>query len=121
MSSLFRKAIAIATVMTLTACGFTKSNEVATKSVEKFHQQLDNSKFTEIYSAVTPDFKTATKEADFIKLLQTVRRKLGTVKSTTQNGSNVKMFNGVTSIMIAYKTEFEKGSAIETFTLGFFA
>jgi Protein of unknown function (DUF4019) len=116
MSSLFRKVLAIATVTTLTACGFSKGKEVATKSVDTFHQQFDDSKFSEIYSAVTPAFKRSTKEADFMKFLQSVHRKLGTVKSATQNGSNVNMFNGVTSIVLTYKTDFEKGSAVETFT-----
>ena len=116
MSSLFRKVFAIATVTILTACGSTKGKEVATKSVDKFHQQFDNSKFTEIYSAVTPGFKTTTKEADFIKFIQAVRRKLGTVKVSTQNGSNVNTFNGTTSVVLTYKTDFEKGYAVETFT-----
>jgi predicted small lipoprotein YifL len=116
MSSLFRKVLAIATVTILTACGSTKGKEAATTSVDTFHQQLDNSKFTEIYSAVTPAFKTSTKEADFTKLLQAVHRKLGTVKKSTQDGFNINMFNGVTRVVLTYKTDFEKGSAIETFT-----
>ncbi len=51
-----------------------------------------------------------------MKFLQFARRKLGTVKSATQSGSNVNMFNGVTSVVLTYKTDFEKGSAVETFT-----
>jgi Protein of unknown function (DUF4019) len=111
-----RAVLTIATVTMLTGCGFTNGNEVSTKSVETFHQQFNDSKFAEMYSAATPVLKTATKEADFTKLLQSVRRKLGTVKSATQNGSNVKMFNGVTSVVLTYKTDFEKGAAVETFT-----
>jgi Protein of unknown function (DUF4019) len=102
--------------MILTACGLTKGNEVATKSVNTFHQQLNDSKFKEIYSSTAPAFKTASKEADFTKMLQAVHRKLGTVRSATQEGSNVNMFNGVTRIVLTYKTVFEQGSAIETFT-----
>jgi hypothetical protein len=51
-----------------------------------------------------------------MKFLQFVRRKLGTVKSATQSGFKVNTFNGVTSVLLTYKTDFEKGSAVETFT-----
>lgn len=116
MSSLpFRKFLAIAAVIMLTACGSNKSSEVATKSVDTFHQQLNDSKFTEIYSTTAPALKTATKEADFVKLLQVVHTKLGNVKSTTYNGSNVSWLNGATIIVLTHKTVFDRGSAIERF------
>jgi hypothetical protein len=50
-----------------------------------------------------------------MKFLQSVRRKLGTVKSATQI-ANSNTFNGVTSVVLTYKTDFEKASAVETFT-----
>jgi hypothetical protein len=110
-------ALAIATIMTLTACGLTNGQEASKKSVDTFHQQFNDSKFAEMYSAATPALKTFTKEADFMKSLQSVRRQLGTVKNTTQNGWKVNTFDGVvTSIVLTYKTDFEKGSGVETFT-----
>jgi hypothetical protein len=116
MKTLFRSLLAIVTVTILAACGLGKGKEVATKSVETFHQQFNDSKFTEIYTAATPALKTATNEADFMKFIQAVRRKLGAVKSTSQQGWNVNTFNGVKSVVLTHKTEFEQGSAVETFT-----
>ena len=116
MSSLFRSFLAIATVAILSACGLTKSKDVAVKFVDAFHQQFNDSKFGEIYSASTPAFKSAANEADFTKFIQAVRTKLGTVKSASQNGWKVNNINGVTSVVLTYKTDFEKGSAEETFT-----
>jgi hypothetical protein len=115
MSPRFRKALAITTALILTACGVNKSSEVAALSVTIFHQQYNDSKFAEIYSNTTPIFKTDSKEADFVKFLQKERSELGTFKSTTQEGSNTN-FGNVTTVQLTYKTEFEKGSAVETFT-----
>ena len=116
MSSLFRTLLAIATVTILSACGLTKGKEAATKSVNTFHQQFNASKLTEIYSASTPAFKTSVKEADFMKFIQAVRRKLGAYKSGTQNNWRVNTFNGTTSVVLTYNSNFEQGSGVETFT-----
>ena len=116
MSSLFRTLLAIATVTILSACGHTKDKEVGTKAVDTFHQQFNDSKFTEIYSAATPAFKTSAKEPDFMKFIQAVRRKLGTYKSGTQSNWSVNTFNGTTSVVLSYNSDFEQGSGVETFT-----
>lgn len=116
MSSLFRTILAIATVAILSACGLTKSKDVAVKFVDAFHQQFNDSKFGEIYSASTPAFKSAANEPEFMKFIGAVRTKLGPVKGASQNGWKVNSINGVTSVVLTYKTDFEKGSADETFT-----
>jgi len=116
MTSLFRTVLAIVSVVTLSACGLTKGKEAATKAVETFHQQFNDSKFTEIYSASTAAFKASSKEPDFMKFIEAVHRKLGPVKTATPNGWNVNTFNGVTSVVLTYNTDFEQGSGVETFT-----
>lgn len=97
-------------------CGFTKSKEIASRGVEKFHQQYDESKFAEIYSGATPAFRSAAKEEDFMKFIQAVHRKLGAYKSGTAEGWQTNVFNGKTSVVLSFKSEFEKGPATERFT-----
>jgi hypothetical protein len=116
MSSPFRTLLAIVTVSIVAGCGFTKGKEVATKAVDKFHQQFNDSKFTEIYSATTPAFKTAGKEADFMKFIQAVRRKLGAFKSSTSSGWSANATTSGTFMTLTFKSDFEQGSAVETFT-----
>ncbi|WP_310489569.1 hypothetical protein [Chamaesiphon sp. VAR_69_metabat_338] len=112
-----RAALAIATVTMLTACGLTNGNDVSTKSVETFHQQFNNSEFSEMYSNVKPDAGVYLTETDFMKLFQSVRRQLGSVKSATQSGSTVHDFSGGRQrVVLTYKTDFEKGTGIETFS-----
>ena len=116
MKSLFRTLLAFVAVTILAACGLSKGKEVATKSVDTFHQQFNDSKFTDIYSAATPAFITSTKEVDFMKFIQAVRRKLGAVKNANPQAWNINTFNGVTNVVLTYNTDFEQGAAVETFT-----
>jgi hypothetical protein len=116
MSSLFRTLLAIVSIFILSACGLTKGKEVATKAVDTFHQQLNDSKFTEIYSAATPAFKTSAKEADFMKFIQAVHRKLGAYKTGTQSGWRTNATTSGTFVVLTYNSDFEQGSAVETFT-----
>ena len=80
--------------------------------MDTFHQQFNDSKFLEIYSTSTPAFKASAKEPDFMKFIQAVHRKLGTVKAATPNGWKVNTFNGVTSVVLTDNTDFEQGSAV---------
>jgi hypothetical protein len=112
----FQTLLVITAVTLLSACGLTRGKEFATQSVDTFHQQFNDAKFREIYSAATPAFKSASKEEDFMKFMQAVRRKLGAFKTGTQNGWNVNAFNGVTRVLITYKSDFEQGAGVETFT-----
>lgn len=116
MPLLPRLLLALATISLFAGCGFTKGKEAAARGVDTFHQQFNDSKFPEIYSTATPAFKASTKEPEFLKFMQAVRRKLGAVKAATPNGWNVNTFNGNTSVVLTYKTDFELGSGVETFT-----
>jgi Protein of unknown function (DUF3887)/Protein of unknown function (DUF4019) len=116
MTSLLRTFFSVFAVFALAACGFTKAKEVATKSVETFHQEFNDSKFKEIYSDTTSGFKSSAKEPDFMKFIQAVRRKLGAFKKATPNGWNTNMTTNGTFVVLVYNSDFEHGSAAETFT-----
>ena len=116
MSSLLRILLATVAALTIAACGLTKGKAAATKAVDTFHQQFNDSEFTAIYSASTSAFKSAAREPDFMAFIQAVRRKLGAFKSGTQTSWNVSSVNGVTTVVLKYQSQFDQGSATETFT-----
>lgn len=107
--------IIVAALFLPSGCGMTKSKAAAEKEVNRFHQQLDNADFKAIYAAAHADFKAASKEKDFIALLEAVHRKLGTVQKSDSAGWRVNSFNLKTNVVLTYHTKFAGGDATETF------
>jgi hypothetical protein len=71
--------------------------------------------FDQIYSDGADDLKKSTTEQSLTRLLDAVDRKLGTFKSAQSNGWSVNYNTSGTSVTMKFKTEFEKGSGVETF------
>ncbi|MGQ0542979.1 MAG: hypothetical protein ACT4O9_14175 [Blastocatellia bacterium] len=85
-------------------------------AIAEFHERFNHGQIGEIYHAAHSNFKAATTEDEFNKLMNAVTRKLGKVKSTTNQNWNVKAFNLTTTIVMVQNTEFEQGKGTETFT-----
>jgi hypothetical protein len=116
MAPFLRWAFIGVVLLALSGCGFTKGVDLASKSVEVFHQQFNDAKYPEIYSGTGPKFKSASNEADFIKYIQGVRRKLGPFKSAKSNGWGVNATMVGTIVTLNFNSQFEKGTAAEKFT-----
>lgn len=116
MSPLARSLLAVTLISSVAGCGLAKNMANAGKSVDAFHQKFNDQKFAVIYSAATPAFKGAMKEADFLKFMQAVHRKLGAFKSGTQAGWRGNTTVTGTTVVLAYNSQFEKSTAVETFT-----
>jgi hypothetical protein len=79
----------------LASCGSpTKSIALAKESVDRFHSQLDFEQYSAIYAAADGKLHAATTEADFIKLLQAIHRKLGNVQNSSLKGENISWYAG---------------------------
>jgi hypothetical protein len=115
MSLSFRVFLALFTIIGFTSCGITKGKESAVDAVKKFHAEFNDSKFKEIYAAASPTFQKATTEADFLKFVQAVRRKLGVYQSGTQNGWRTNATTMGTFVELVYNSQFEKGGGVERF------
>ena len=111
-----RSLVAVALLFGIAGCGLKQSMSAAGKSANTFHEKFNAQKFSEIYASSTPAFKSATKEADFVKLLQAIQRKLGKYKSATQTGWRGNTTPAGTVVVLTYNSQFEKHSAVETFT-----
>jgi hypothetical protein len=99
----------------LPACGNSdKARDLSSTEIVNFHRQFNESKFRELYKSASPDLKSVTTEADFIKLLELEHNKLGKQVSSSEIGSNVN-FGGKTVVTISQNTTFEHGKGVESF------
>ena len=97
-------------------CSLGADVPVAEKAVTAFHQQLDAGQFAESYKGASSEFRSATTEADWVKLAGAVHRKLGKFLSSTQLGWNDQSTTSGHFIALGYKSKFEHGDATEQFT-----
>ena len=103
--------------MLLSSCGSSAKNvELAQQGVELFHAQFDTEQFTAIYASCDEKFHGATREADFVKLLDAVHRKLGTVQQSNLRSTGVAWFAGQgATVTLVYETKFTEGIGSEKF------
>jgi PBP1b-binding outer membrane lipoprotein LpoB len=100
----------------LGGCSMAQDKSVAEGAVNDFHQRLDKGDFEGIYSAAHPDFKAASTKKDFVALLAAVHRKLGNFQSDEETNWNINSSNFTTTVVLVYKTKFDNGDGVETFT-----
>lgn len=104
-------------VVALTAaCSLTKGKEQAERAVERFHNQFNAGQYQEIYQQGDAKFKEAVTEAEFVQLLEAIRRKLGTVGNSMQTGWRVNATTMGTVAMVGYDVHFSEGQGTEQFS-----
>jgi hypothetical protein len=93
-----------------------KSVELAQRSAEQLHSQLDSEHFTALYAASDEKLHQAASETDFVKLLDAVHRKLGNVQQSSLRNTGVAWFavQGAT-VTLVYETKFAQGTGVEKF------
>jgi hypothetical protein len=102
-------------IMLLASCSFTQSKASAESAVAKFHEQFNAGQYHEIYTQGDEEFRKTTSEQDVVNLLEVVRRKLGTTKTSSQQGWYVNATTMGTMVTLTYETEFTEGKGIEQF------
>jgi Protein of unknown function (DUF4019) len=100
----------------LVSCGSSKKIQLAKDSVGMFHAQLDTEQYSTIYKTADDKFHAAISEAEFVKLLQAVHNKLGTVKESNLRNTGVAWYAGQGyTVTLVYDTRFSDGSGAEQF------
>lgn len=99
----------------LSSCSLTKGKGIAERGVAQFHDQLNASRFHDIYVQSDDGFRKAVSEAEAVALFEAIRRKLGTVKNSTQTVWNVNATTSGTMVSLAYDVEFSEGKGTEQF------
>lgn len=105
----------IAALFIVPSCSFTKGKATGEQAVVKFHDQFNAGQYHEIYAQSDDGFRKATSEADALALFEAVRRKLGTVKNSTQTRWHVNATPAGTMVSLAYDVEFTEGKGSEEF------
>lgn len=109
--------VCLVLVLVGVACStFTKGKAAGERAVEKFHAQLNDEKFEEIYNQSASEFQKSDDKEEIIKFLQAIRRKLGTVNKATSQGWHVNTTPTGTVITMQYETEFANDKGNESFT-----
>lgn len=108
--------IIVLLVLLASACSFGVDKEIAEAAVARFHEQLNEGAFREIYTSASEEFRGATTEAAWNDLLGAVRSKLGQVKGTEQSSFNITATPNVTAVNLTYRTRFTEGTATEAFS-----
>jgi hypothetical protein len=99
----------------LVSCGSSKNIQLAKDSVG-IHAQLDTEQYSTIYKTADDKFHSAISEAEFVKLLQAIHNKLGTVKESNLRNAGVAWFAGQGyTVTLVYDTQFSDGSGAEQF------
>ena len=109
--------LGLLSLATLTSCkDMTNAKGMANTAIVDFHKKFNEQKYSEIYAAAHADFKGASKEEDFLKLLEAVQRKLGKQVKSTEARWGVNSVNMKTTATITRDTDFEQGKGVESFT-----
>lgn len=113
----FLFAISIFMVLaSIISCSLTKGKAQAERAVEQFHQQFNAGQYKEIYQQGDSKFKEAIGEVEFVRILEGVKRKLGTVKNSTQAGWRVNTTPLGTVATVSCQVDFAEGKGVEQFS-----
>ena len=99
----------------MASCGVQDDMASTKAAVERFHVQVNDSRFSEIYSQASPIFREKSTEEELNKLLGSIRIQLGKVTNAQSDGLKIDYGTSGGEATLTYRTAFEKGNAIETF------
>ena len=114
--NIFKHIAVLLAVLIFAGCNPMKSTAEAEKSAAEFHALFDAGEYEKIFDTAHADFKASQPKPETISFIQSVREKLGAVKSTKRTGWQANSLNMKTNAVLTYETEFENGKGIETFT-----
>ncbi len=103
----------------LGACSASQDISLAQAAATHFHEMVSAGQFAQIYEQADDSFKKTTTAEQLARFLSTIDRKLGAVKTSASNGWNVNYNTSGTSVTLRYQTQFEHGTAAETFVYRF--
>jgi len=99
----------------LAGCSSGEHMATAQQGVAEFRGLMQSRQFAQVYAASSDEFRKATSEADLVRVLGALDKKLGSAKKAEPNGWNVNFQSSGTFVTLGFKTEFEKGSGAEQF------
>ncbi len=101
--------------LNLTACGFSKGLDESKAMVDLFHQLANAKDHQAVYNMGNVAFKEAVTFNQLDDLLKLRFKNLGKSTSSSRAGYNFKTGLSGKTILVSYTTEFQLGTANETF------
>jgi hypothetical protein len=101
--------------LSILGAGCAKSREAAATATQDFRRHAFAEDWASIYKGSAPEFQKSVSEADFVKMMNGVRGKLGGWKSSQDPTWNVNVGTGGRIVTLKYQSQFEKGTATEDF------
>lgn len=109
----------LALCLTLCGCNVSSSgdsgNQDAQQLVAAFHTKLDHEQYQQIWDESDKLMHDSANEAEMIKLMAVIHRKLGPVKVSNQLGWRENRGSNGHVIEVLMETAFDKGSGKESF------
>lgn len=111
-------ATAVVLLFLIWQCGTAlyEGRGLANTATREFHQRLNDGQCEEICREADERFTSTSTQEDVVKFLEAVHTKLGNARASTLEGIHVNTTPGGTLLVTSYKTMFDRGPAIETFT-----
>ena len=108
-------AVLLSALALLAACAGPEKVKDTAPLVAAFHHDLDAGRFDAIWNGGDDILHASTGEAQFIRLLDAVHRKLGKVVKSEQTGWSVNYDTAGNTIAVGMSTTFEHGTGGERF------
>jgi outer membrane biogenesis lipoprotein LolB len=99
----------------LAGCSSDESLTAVRSQISHFREQMASQQFHQIYAEASDDLKKSSTEQQMVDLLAAINRKLGAVADAKENGWKVDFRTTGSMVTLSLKTQFERGSGIETF------
>jgi hypothetical protein len=112
-------AVGVVALASTGACSYAvKAQAVA--GVDKFHQQLNDAQFDDIWNGADDAFRqdalrVAGSKRPYDATMDQLRHKLGRVVTSSTQKWSVKTADSLSTVTLVQDTRFERGSAIENF------
>jgi hypothetical protein len=95
--------------------GCSTGMDEARQGVDEFRARASRQAFAEIYWQAAPELRQTTNEAQFVKLMSALERKLGPWQSAGDPGWNVTRGTGGHLVRLSFESRFARGPAVESF------
>ena len=113
-------AVSVVALASTGACSYVAKAQ-AEAGVDKFHQQMNDVKFDDIWNGADDAFRQealriAGSKRPYDATMVQLRHKLGRVVTSSTQKWSVKTIDSLSTVMLVQDTRFERGSAVENFT-----
>jgi hypothetical protein len=115
MRKIFKLSCIVVAGLLLFSCSSKEQIAAVKAGIAHFREQMAAKRFDQIYAESSNGMKQATTADALTQFLAAVDRKLGLAKSEQERSWSVSYGTGGTSVAYGVETQYERGSALETF------